>query len=243
MNMRKLILLAIVLGQCASAHASTYANRTFLMPRAPLHDLVLENSTWHRQHQEANKKKGHGASIQVTATYQHSSNSSATGKYFGYYAPTKGEFRNYINVVDPNTFPEVTDDATWAEYIVHNTANNAMNFSGKIAFRPMQELFMTGFNLYEDCSCHINGLFFSFSLPIVNVKNSLRLTDAGNATPIEILGHQSLGKGLFDYFKGNVQEFRFDNSADNKWPLPMQKWKTIKAELALPILKQNLVLL
>ena len=213
MNMRKLILLAIVLVQFASAQASTYANRTFLMPRAPLHDLVLENSTWHRQHQEANKKKGHGASIQVTATYQHSSNSSATGKYFGYYAPTKGEFRDYINVVDVDYYQmAAADDNVWAEYIVHNTDVHRKNISGKISFRPMQELFMTRFDLYEDCSCHINGLFFSLSLPVVNVKNSLRLTDAGNASPIEIPGHQSLGKGLFDYFKGDVQEFQFNKS-------------------------------
>ncbi len=210
MNARHLIALILIACPLANAHAKTYANRTFMMPRASLYNMALEQSTWHRALGKTTTSD-HKSSIQVSTLYQHSTNSGDLGKYFGYFAPKANEFRDYINVVNSDDFATAdAKDNTWSEFIIHNVADYKDNLSGKIQFRPTQEIFSTRLDFYTDLSSLANNLFLQISMPITSVKNSLRLTQDGTLTPITMAGHPANGKTLLDYFKGNVSSFAED---------------------------------
>ncbi len=228
MNARHLIALALIACPLANAHAKTYSNRTFLMPRAPLYNMALEQSTWH--HNLGNTTKTtHGASIQASTLYQHSINSKDLGKYFGYYAQNTNEFRDYINVVNDATFAEVdAKDATWASYIIHDSDTPSTNLTEKIKIHPSQEIFGTRLDFYTELSSLIKGLYIQHSLPIIAIKNSLRLTQIGNISPITIDDHPSSGKNLSDYFNGDVFDLN-SPSGMQQYPLTHAKMGSLKS--------------
>ncbi len=240
MNARYLVALILIACPFANAHAKTYANRTFMMPRAPLYNMALEQSTWHHTLGEIPTAE-HGASIQVSTLYQNSTNSGDLGKYFGYYAPKANEFRDYINVVNSNDFSAAdAKDDTWAAFIVHNTDSFEKNLAGKIQFRPTQEIFSTRLDFYTDLSSLANNLFLQISMPITSVKNSLRLTQNGTLTPITITDHPAIGKTLVDYFKGNVSDFEFNNSENQQLALTHAKMENGKSHSGLADLETKL---
>lgn len=228
-------LLALIASQCTNLAATT-SNRTFLMPRAPLQNMALEQATWHRQ-VGSTVQTYHGGTLQITGMYQHSANKGDLGKYFGYYAPKAQEFRDYINVVnssghdtnggmkDQPDFDTTIGDNTWAEYIVHNTGSTINNLADKLQFRPTQEISSVRLDAYKNFDEVARGLFFSASLPLSHVKNSMGLTRIGTFSPINIAPtHPAYGKTLFDFFAGDVYNFDTTNNKEMlQYPLNYAK--------------------
>ncbi|MCF7899359.1 hypothetical protein K9L05_01790, partial [Candidatus Babeliales bacterium] len=98
----------------------THTNKTFLTPRNVSQNIPLEFSTWRTQLFKTKKDKIKG-SFQAATFYQKSTNKSDLGKYFGIYASTAGENRNYLNVDHSGAAKSgMTDpDALWAYYTAH----------------------------------------------------------------------------------------------------------------------------
>ena len=185
-----------------SSFASTHTNRTFLMPRPVSENMVLRYSMWHNQIDNTKYTK-RGTTFQVSPFYQHSTDKSDIGKYFGYYAPEEGSIRDYIHVVNVEDFADVGDN-TWASYLVHFLENQTQNLSGKMKFKPYQEIYGVHVDYNENLDTLSSRLFYEFSIPVVEVKNNLDFSPMDDLTPITLPNHPSVGKTLQDYFKGNV---------------------------------------
>ena len=209
--------------------ATTHTNRTFLMPRPVSENMVLRYASWYNQIDKARDTK-HGATFQITPFYQHSTDRSEQGRYFGYYAQGEDKFRDYIDVVNPADPPgfAAVGDATWASYIVHHTRGLPnQNFAGKMRFRPDQEVYGAHFDYHQNIHQLLKGLFLELSLPVVKVRNDIDLSAIDQLTSIQIVSgagvrHPSYGKTLQDYFKGEVFDMEGDSRSQQK-PLKYAK--------------------
>ena len=207
--------LGLILLTClifySSSFATTHTNRTFLMPRPVSENMALRYAMWHNQIDNAKYTK-RGTTFQVSPFYQHSTDKSNIGKYFGYYAPEEGSKRDYINIVNADDFEDVGDN-TWASYIVHDSSGDKnQNLAGTMKFKPYQEIYGVHFDFHENLDTLSSRLFYEFSIPVVHIKNDLDFSPVGDLTPIT-LPNYTPGKTLQDYFKGDVLDLGVQSGA------------------------------
>jgi len=188
--------------------AGTSTNKTFIMPRPILENLALRYVPWHDQIKKSNDSD-HGSTLQFSAFYQHSTEKNKLGKYFGYFAPGEGSFRDYIEVVNVQRFSEVGDNI-WASYIVHDKQRNTENLAGKLKFKPKQEIYGAQLDYHQRMDLLSDKLFIEISIPVAKVKNDINISPEGDLKPISLvtptgsISHQFVGKTLLDYFKGQI---------------------------------------
>ncbi|MFC1894437.1 hypothetical protein ACFLYH_00640 [Candidatus Dependentiae bacterium] len=241
----KIIYFFIFLFFNLNIFPTTHTNKTFLMPRPIGENMAIRYGSWNNQIENARFTK-RGSTFQVSPFYQHSTNKSEQGKYFGYYAQDEKKFRDYIDVVNVDEFADV-GDSTWAPYIVHDimSGEHTQNLAGKIRFRPYQEIYGAYFDYYQNMYQLLDGLFLEISVPVVNIKNNLDLADLDTLTPITINddehNHPSYGKNLRDYFKGNVYDMANTyNSNSQQKPLKNSKIDGSKSRSGMSDLKLKL---
>lgn len=215
---------------CTNLAAETYSNKTYLTTHPVINNLALEYATWNPSISKTAVTK-HGGTLQVSGMYQHTTDRSQMGKYFGYWATNAKEYRDYIQVDNYAGNFQQTNDAIWSEYIVRDQNAPATNLSDKIQFRPNQEVFSARFDYHHNLDKVANGLFFEFSLPVMKIKNTMNPTRIGTTfTSIKIvqagIAHQSTGKTLFDFLSGDVYEITTEENLQD----PLKAAKIVNSQ-------------
>lgn len=212
--MKKKILMSLLMLPllATSAFSKTHTNKTFLTPRSSLDNLPLEVSSWHTQFMIKNKHKFEG-SIQASGFYQKSDNRSDLGKYFGYYAKNEQVKRDFISIIpmpDPNVMPFNTDDIP-VLYIIHDPTAAALNFGGKIKFKPTQEVYGLHLDYYQN----LCNFYLKVNLPIVEVKNDLNISSIGELPFAKLFGGDTF-YNLYDFFKGKIENLDAESNSQQK---------------------------
>ena len=206
--MRKLIIGLCSFALCfSSLLATTYSDKTFLMPRSVMINLPMEYTTWHTQLNRMSNAEYNGT-VQVVPFYQKSTNKTAIGKYFGFdWAGNEG-----LGIV--NQIGVSPTDATILKYpqdIIHDYANARNTLQANYKFEPYQTVWGARLSYQQDLDKLLDGLFFRINAPIVSVKNNINLTTLTASTK-ETLPGGTTDVSFLDYLSGNVE----NTSANDK---------------------------
>lgn len=207
--MRKLIIGLCALTLCfSSLLATTFSDKTFLMPRSVMFNLPMEYTTWHTQINRMSNSEYNGT-VQVVPFYQRSTNETAIGKYFGFdWAGEAG-----LGIV--NQIGVSLNDDTILKYprdVIHDY-NDARHgtLAANYKFEPYQTVWGARLSYQQDLDKLLDGLFFRINAPIVSVKNNINLTTLLASTK-ETLPGGTTEVSFLEYLSGSVE----NTAAHNK---------------------------
>jgi len=197
----------------SSSNAKTYTQKTFLAPRPVGFNSEMEYTTWHEHVYKKRENKRVRSHFMATGFYQASQNNSGLAKYFGAGDPCDCPIRKGFNVVKailddagddivPPARPKDGDIA--AQLIIAQTAgpdeDKGSTLRGNALFSPEQETWGLRLDYFQDVTHPFGKLFFKASLPIVYVKNDMKLLVSESKTVKIGAGEFSLA----DFLAGRV---------------------------------------
>lgn len=218
---RSLLLVGCMAYLLSTAAAKTYSQKTFLMPRSPGQNVVLESASWHRPSSlDTEDEASHH--LQWPSCYQASVHKVALGTYFGI-----GNGSNSF-IVGPEPLIDTTNDSeVYSDYIIHDYAVISDTrlehpLMGRVSFNPEQKMLETHIDGLREFG---NGLYMRASLPIVSLRNSMHMKITSPQPAIMKNGADvtTAQYNLIDYFKGEVDVCQAVDDADLQTPLTHAK--------------------
>ena len=180
----KSLLLTALAVSASHVQATTYTNKTTLVPRSHGVNLALENTAgWYDLiHRKADDK--FGGNFQAAFFYADSTNKKELGKYFGVDSVNSFTFAIPAGAIGANTGTQFgigdnNDLNTFA--FIHDQAN-AVGAETKVAtatLNPEQKAIGVYFNYHQDFCKILEGLYLRINLPVVNVENNANLNIVG----------------------------------------------------------------
>ena len=218
---RSVLLVSWIACVLSFGTAKTYSQKTFLMPRSPGQNLVLEAVSWHRPF-SLDEEDGQNYRLQWASGYQASVHSVGLGTYFGI-----GNGNNSF-VVGPEPLINTTNDSeVYSDYIIHDYAviqdtRLLHPLMGRVSFNPEQKMLATHVDGLREFS---NGLYVRASLPIISLRNSMHMKITSPQPAIMKNGADvtTAQYNLTDYFKGEVDVCQAVDDADLQVPLTHAK--------------------
>ncbi len=172
--------------------ATTYSNKTFLMPRPLVSNMAMQYTTWHEIIRNTPKNQW-GTSWQVAGFYQESNNETDLGKYFG------------VNKKNNLVISENTADDIKYKFLFHDRNRAHRHTTAHIKLEPEQQVYGVRLDTMTDLSFILKGLYLKASSLILEVKNDMKL-QIWDAT------HLFANDNLKKYFAGQYNQ----NTADDK---------------------------
>ncbi len=213
------LLQSLLLAASCMSVSYAHSRKTFLMPRPVGMNKAMEFSPWDsRLYDVSQDNKCIHSRVQVTPFYQHSTNRSEIGEYFGI-GNCKNSFtvgQRYDFAQDrPLSSPLLPTPAEVEGALLSGSTERDLvgsSFAGTVHWRPDQEVWGARFDL-EYFKNPQNGFFFKMVLPVASVSNSMNMCiENDKKIKIELArSHGSVAASdaqeftLTDFFAGKVK--------------------------------------
>lgn len=188
--MKKIVLLLALLAVCSQQmRATVYTNKTTM--RSPIIKSHCPLGEYAGQRARAgNQEDSLGTHISATAFFEQSTNAAGLGKYFGIHG------KNQFLISDTSAYNFESANLIQAP----ETSTGSLALQGVLSLRPQRSAW--GVNLGWDQSLNFlaHGLHFSINMPIAQVTHNLRASVSNQTVDV------ATGKGILDYFKGNITQ-------------------------------------
>lgn len=202
-SQKKLALLVGLTFFVGSISATTYSNKTFLMPRPILRNMAMEYTTWHKVTRNAPKNQW-GTNIQATGFYQESNNGTELGKYFGV------NKKNCFVISGENA-----DDVHY-DFIFHDNENVNNETSAIVKFEPQQKAYGVRLDCFQNLDFLLKNLYLKVAAPFVEIQNDINMQICNTA---ELFSDCKLAQ----YFAGKKIFHPTDNDENRQAPLTKAK--------------------
>ena len=145
-----------------------------------------------------------GSNFQVTGFYQASNDKEGLGKFFGMNHHDEMLLGHLAGEVSDTghytTLPGADLDFSYMFNLFFRTRADMREITVTLA--PKSESYGAVINYHHNLEKVAKGLYFSFNMPIVNIKNDMHMTTVSD--------HPALKFGMENYFKGNFIAFLND---------------------------------